>query len=101
MFYKHLNFSLIQILYSITGIYISIVFVAASFIRSQAFGTTKTIMFEELPQVDALWRFLNDISLLRIVHEHTTEIDFFDRLIYIYRNPQVLLYWTKETTDRK
>ena len=52
-------------------------------------------MFDELPQVDAFWYFLNDIYLLRIVREYTIENDFFDRLIYIYRNPQVLIYWTK------
>ena len=56
-------------------------------------------MFDELPQVDALWRFLNDIYLLRIVREYKTEIEFFDRLIYIYRNPQVLLFWTREPTN--
>jgi hypothetical protein len=53
-------------------------------------------MFDELPQVDALWYFLNDISLLRTVREYAIENDFLDRLIYIYRNPQVLLYWTRE-----
>jgi hypothetical protein len=57
-------------------------------------------MFDELPQVDALWRFLNDIYLLRIVKEFPTENDYFDRMIYIYRNPQVLLYWTQETQNR-
>ena len=92
---------LIQIHSSIIGIYISIVSVAASFIRSQLFGTTNTIMFDELPQVDALWHFLNDIYLLRAVREYETENDFFDRLVYIYRNPQVLLYWTKEKPDSK
>lgn len=53
-------------------------------------------MFTELPQVDALWAFLNDIYLLRTVREFEIEIEFFDRLIYIYRNPQVLIYWTRE-----
>lgn len=96
-----LNFSLMSILCSITGIYISIVSVAATFIRGQLFGATNTIMFDELPQVDALWRFLNDIYLLRIVGEFLTENDYFDRMIYIYRNPQVLLHWTKEITDKK
>jgi len=53
-------------------------------------------MFDELPQVDGLWHLLNDIYLLRTVREFMTENDFFDRLIYIYRNPQVLIYWTRE-----
>ncbi|CAF4296585.1 unnamed protein product [Rotaria socialis] len=77
--------------YGIVGIYISIVSVFASFLRGQLFGTTKTIMFDELPQVDALWYFLTDIYLLRTVREHEIEADFFDRLIYIYRNPQVII----------
>ena len=72
---------------------------AASFIRGQLFGTTNTIMFDELPQVDALWNFLNDIYLLRIVREYKIEEEYFDRLIYVYRNPQLLLYWTRETSD--
>jgi len=58
-------------------------------------------MFDELPQVDALWHFLCDIYLLRTVREYTIENDLFDRLIYIYRDPQLLLYWTKEKTDKK
>jgi hypothetical protein len=52
-------------------------------------------MFDELPQVDALWYFLNDIYLLRTVHEFAIENDFFHRLIYICRHPQALIYWTK------
>ncbi|CAF3346333.1 unnamed protein product [Rotaria sp. Silwood1] len=75
----------------IIGIYISIISVAATFIRGELFGTTNTIMFNELPQVDALWHFLNDIYLLRTVHEYEIENDFFDRLIYIYRNPQLII----------
>ena len=94
-------FLLSSIICSIVGIYISIISVVASFIRGQLFGTTNTIMFDELPQVDALWNFLNDIYLLRIVREFPTENDYFDRLIYIYRNPQVLLYWTREKTEKK
>lgn len=58
-------------------------------------------MFDELPQVDALWNFLSDIYLLRTVREHQIENEFFDRLIYIYRNPQVLLYWTRDITEAK
>lgn len=88
-------------MYSIIGIYISIVSVAATFIRAQMFGTTQTIMFDELPQVDALWLFINDICLLRTVREYAIENDLFDRLIYIYRDPQLLLYWTKEKTNTK
>ncbi|CAF4702929.1 unnamed protein product [Rotaria sp. Silwood1] len=77
--------------YGIIGIYISIISVAATFIRGELFGTTNTIMFNELPQVDGLWHFLNDIYLLRTVHEYEIENDFFDRLIYIYRNPQLII----------
>ncbi|CAF3646268.1 unnamed protein product [Rotaria sordida] len=77
--------------YGIIGIYISIVSVVASFIRGQLFGTANTIMFDELPQVDALWHFLNDINLLRTVHEYAIENDYFDRLIYIYRSPQLII----------
>ncbi len=52
-------------------------------------------MFNELPEVDALWFFLNDIYFLRTVDEYSIEYDFFHRLIYIFRNPQILIYWTK------
>jgi hypothetical protein len=55
-------------------------------------------MFDELTQVDAVWYFLNDIYFIRTVHEYTTEIDLFKRLIYIFRNPQILIYWTKFQT---
>ena len=88
-----------EIFCSIIGIYISIVSVAASFIRGQLFGGTNTIMFTELPQVDALWNFMNDIHLLRTAREFQIETDLFDRLIYIYRDPQALLYWTREITN--
>ena len=58
-------------------------------------------MFNELPQVDALWHFLNDIFLLRTMKDFLMEKDLFDRLIYIYRNPTVLIYWTREKAQNK
>jgi hypothetical protein len=73
------------------GVYISIISFAGTFIRSQLFS----IMFDELPQVDALWYFLNDIYFLRTVDEYSIEYDLFHRLIYIFRNPEILIYWTK------
>ena len=81
---------------SIVGIYISMISVVATYIRSQLFGPSYLIMFHELPQVDALWRFLNDIYFSRTAEEHAIENDLFCRLIYIYRNPHLLTYWTKQ-----
>ncbi len=60
-------------------------------IRSQLFS----IISDELPQVDALWHFLNDIKFLRTVDEYSIEDRFFHRLIYIFRSPQILIHWTK------
>jgi hypothetical protein len=98
IFFQLLTFSFVFSckLCSIIGIYISIISVTTSFIRSQLFCASKSIVLDELPQVNALWHFLNDIYLLRTVHEYTIENDFFDRLIYIYRSPEVFIYWTKE-----
>ncbi|CAF1285104.1 unnamed protein product, partial [Didymodactylos carnosus] len=82
--------------YGIVGIYTTIVLALAQFIRGSLFSGPNSIMFEELPQVDALWNFISDIYLLRTVDEYMIETEYFERLIYIYRDPQVLLYWTKE-----
>ncbi len=68
-------------LYSIIGVCISIISFAGTFIRSQLFNSSSSMMFDELPQVDALWYFLNDIYFIRTVHEYTIENDFFNRLI--------------------
>lgn len=52
-------------------------------------------MFDELPQVDGLWYLINDIYFVRTVHQYTIENNLFNRLIYIFRNPEILIYWTR------
>lgn len=86
----------LHLLSSIVGIYLSIISAGSTLVRNQLFGSSFSLMFNELPQVDALWHFLNDIFLLRTMKDFIMEKDLFDRLIYIYRNPTVLIYWTRE-----
>jgi hypothetical protein len=86
----------VDLVSSIVGIYLSIISAGSTLVRNQLFGSSFSLMFNELPQVDALWHFLNDIFLLRTMKDFVMEKDLFDRLIYIYRNPTVLIYWTRE-----
>jgi hypothetical protein len=52
-------------------------------------------MYDELPNVDRIYRLLNDIFLVRSAHDSRIELELYHKLVYIYRNPMVLMSVTR------
>jgi len=54
------------------------------------------IMFDELPNVDRLLGLLNDILLVRSLNMVELESVLHDKLIHIYRDPNLLIFMTRQ-----
>ncbi|XP_060039213.1 piezo-type mechanosensitive ion channel component 1-like [Erinaceus europaeus] len=82
--------------YGIVGLYVSVVMVAAKFIREHFLGISRSIMYEELPSVDRVFRLCTDIFLVRELGELELEQQLFAKLIFLYRSPETMIKWTRE-----
>lgn len=85
--------------HSIVGLYVSVVMVAAKFIREHFLGISRSIMFEELPNVDRIFRLCTDIFLVRELGELELEQQLFAKLIFLYRSPETMIKWTRDTPE--
>ena len=54
-------------------------------------------MFEELPNVDRIWMLLNSILASREAHDFKLENLLYDKLVYLHRDPHLLIYISRET----
>ncbi|XP_044515574.1 piezo-type mechanosensitive ion channel component 2-like [Gracilinanus agilis] len=82
--------------YGITGLYVSVVMVIAKFIREHFNGISRSIMYEELPDVDRILKLCTDIFLVREIGDHDLEEQLFSKLIFLYRSPETMIKWTRE-----
>ncbi|XP_054995933.1 piezo-type mechanosensitive ion channel component 1-like [Sorex araneus] len=85
--------------YGIVGLYVSVVMVAAKFIREHFLGISRSIMFEELPCVDRIFRLCTDIFLVRELGELELEQQLFSKLIFLYRSPETMIKWTRDPPE--
>ena len=69
--------------------------VIGQFVRLMFSGLTARIMFEELPNVDAILKLCLDVYLVREVGELTLEEELFAKLIFLYRSPETMIKVTK------
>ncbi|KAM7400229.1 hypothetical protein PAMA_004770 [Pampus argenteus] len=84
--------------YGIMGLYASVVLVIGKFVREFFSGISHTIMFEELPNVDRIFKLCTDIFLVRETGELDLEEDMYAKLIFLYRSPETMIKWTREKT---
>ncbi|XP_067887336.1 piezo-type mechanosensitive ion channel component 2-like [Heterodontus francisci] len=84
--------------YGIMGLYASVVLVIGKFVREFFSGISRTIMFEELPNVDRILKLCTDIFLVRETGELELEEDLYAKLIFLYRSPETMIKWTREKT---
>jgi hypothetical protein len=77
------------------GLYISVVIVIGQFVRIFFSGTSNRIMFEQLPNVERLYKLCLDIYMVRETMEFKLEEELFSKLIFVYRSPETLIKWTK------
>ncbi|XP_072269767.1 piezo-type mechanosensitive ion channel component 2-like [Pyxicephalus adspersus] len=85
--------------YGIVGLYMSVVLVVGKFIREFFNGISRSIMFEELPNVDRILKLCTDIFLVRETGDLDLEEQLFAKLIFLYRSPETMIKWTRERHD--
>lgn len=83
---------------SIVGLYMSVVLVIGKFVREFFNGISRSIMFEELPDVDRVLKLCTDIFVVRETGEMELEEQLFEKLIFLYRSPETMI---KMTRDKK
>ncbi|XP_026520873.1 piezo-type mechanosensitive ion channel component 2-like [Notechis scutatus] len=86
--------------YGIGGLYMSFVLVIGKFIRQYFNGLSRSIMFEELPNVDRILKLCTDIFLAREAGELELEEQLFAKLIFLYRSPETMIKWTREHKEK-
>ncbi|CAH2222990.1 piezo-type mechanosensitive ion channel component 2-like [Pelobates cultripes] len=84
---------------SIVGLYMSVVLVIGKFIREFFNGISRSIMFEELPNVDRILKLCTDIFLVRETGDLDLEEQLFAKLIFLYRSPETMIKWTREKEE--
>ncbi|XP_055280014.1 piezo-type mechanosensitive ion channel component 2-like [Moschus berezovskii] len=82
--------------YGIVGLYVSVVMVAAKFIRDHFLGIARSIMYDQLPDVDRVLGLCTDIFLVRELGELQLEQELFARLTFLYRSPETMIKWTRQ-----
>ncbi|XP_043944909.1 piezo-type mechanosensitive ion channel component 2-like [Protopterus annectens] len=85
--------------YGIVGLYMSVVLVIGKFVREFFNGISRSIMFEELPNVDRILKLCTDIFVVRETGELELEEQLFAKLIFLYRSPETMIMWTRERKD--
>ncbi|KAF4070720.1 hypothetical protein AMELA_G00288690 [Ameiurus melas] len=82
--------------YGIVGLYMSVVLVIGKFVREFFNGISRSIMFEELPNVDRVLKLCTDIFVVRETGEMELEGQLFEKLIFLYRSPETMIKMTRE-----
>ena len=88
-------------IYSIIGLYISLVLVVGRLVRGFVSGSSATIMFEELPSVNNIIELCLNVYLARECREFYLEEHLFSKLIFLYRSPQTMIKWTKYKYEKQ
>ncbi|XP_057703388.1 piezo-type mechanosensitive ion channel component 1 isoform X1 [Corythoichthys intestinalis] len=86
--------------YGIMGLYVSVVLVIGKFVRGFFSEISHSIMFEELPCVDRILKLCMDIFLVRETGELELEEELYSKLIFLYRSPETMIKWTRDTCSR-
>lgn len=81
--------------YGIAGLYTTFVLVVSRIIRGFMAGSSFTIMFDDMPNVDRVLQLCLDIYLVRESRELSLEEDLFAKLIFLYRSPETLIKWSR------
>ncbi len=66
-------------------------------VREMVVDSQSKIMFEELPNVDRILQLLTDILLVRSFNLLDLEIELYEKLIYIHRDPYYLIHITQNS----
>lgn len=81
----------------IIGLYITFILLIGRFLRGAVTGQRLTIMFRELPDADKVIRLCLDLYLMREMKEYHLEEDLYASLIFLYRSPETMIKYTRQT----
>lgn len=85
--------------FSILGLYISVILVIGQFVRMNTTGMVASIMWEELPRVDRVWRLCQDIYMCRESKEFELEEELVAKLTFLYRSPETMIKVTRNKKE--
>lgn len=81
--------------YGIIGLYVSVVLVVGRFLRLMVDKASHRIVYEDMPEVDALVNICDAIYTSRESQDLGSEEALFRLLIQLYRSPEALIVWSK------
>ncbi|EDV25975.1 uncharacterized protein TRIADDRAFT_55613 [Trichoplax adhaerens] len=81
--------------YGIIGLYVSLVLVVGRFIRIFVSSVSYRIMFDEIPDPNAIHELCEEIYMVRESHEFELEEELFAKLIFLYRSPETIIRLTR------
>lgn len=58
------------------------------------------VIYTQMPNVDKVLQLCLDIYLVRESKEFSLEEDLYAKLLFLYRSPETLIKWTKQTEDQ-
>ncbi|XP_046843145.1 piezo-type mechanosensitive ion channel component 1-like [Xenia sp. Carnegie-2017] len=83
----------------IIGLYVGFVWLVGKFVRLFFTSISYRIMFDEMPDVDKVFKLCLDIYMVRETKDFELEEDLFAKLMFLYRSPETLIKWTKYKRD--
>ncbi|XP_037913810.1 piezo-type mechanosensitive ion channel component isoform X6 [Hermetia illucens] len=85
----------------IIGMYTTVVLVGSRILRSFFAGSSRRVIFEELPYVDRVLQLCLDVYLVREAREFALEEDLYAKLLFLYRSPETMIKWTRPKEDNE
>nr|XP_030697484.1 piezo-type mechanosensitive ion channel component 2-like [Globicephala melas] len=81
--------------YSLVGLYVSVVMVAAKFIHEHFPGIARSIMYDQLPDVVHVLGLCAAVFPVRELGKLQLEQKLLARLSFLYRSPETTIKWTQ------
>lgn len=86
---------------SVVGLYFGVVLTVGRFLRLSILGSSKRIDVEELPCTETVMHLCQGIHIARIFKDIDTEKRLYYDLVKLFRDPQLLIAATGETTIQR
>ena len=78
----------------------SVILVVAQFVRMSTTGMMSSIMWQQLPDVDRVWKLCQDIYMAREAHEYRLEEELYAKLTFLYRSPETMIKVTRKRKEK-
>ena len=79
--------------------YAAVVLIIGRAIRGLVTNDPTSVIIQEMPNVDRLFKICKDIYVVREARDFALEQDLFARLIFLFRSPETLIRWTRPRAE--